>query len=101
MASGQHPGPWDSSAIYTAPGSSVVIVKSIHFDIQTASTAWAWRAKTSAGAFADVLVAGGTSSDPLTAYRWDGWLVLEPGDYLYVMAAYLVDYWISGAVLLE
>ena len=87
------------SPIWRSPDNFVTLVKSLHVWSPTAATAQIILQvgnNTGVGPIAIALVDLGTN----TPYEWNGWYVLNPGDFTYVYCgAVAVNVWLSGAVL--
>jgi hypothetical protein len=91
------PGGNQTSPTWTSPAGYVTLVKSINA-IAGAAGDFEVGVRPAGGAFQMSFVVQNIALGvPL---RWDGWLVLNPDDQLYVFtAAGSLDVWISGAVL--
>lgn len=87
-------------AVWGTPAGTVTLIKSLYlFNGGAAAVPVNWRFHESTnGSELEVAV---FNLAPSTPQRWDGWIAMNPNDYMYLfIQGATVSWWLSGAVLL-
>ena len=89
-----------SSASFVCPDGTVTLVKSASFYNNTGAALPTVELALNTGDNAVPIYLVATSLAANTGSEWNGWQVLNPGDYVLANASPGADIWVSGAILM-